>query len=131
MDTYNRIDEIRKRKGITWKYLNENIPGKFYRSRMTEFKNGKTTLTTEQLETIAGLLGTSLDYLLGNTDNPQPAGHPASEDTGLNPQEQRLIEIFRELNEQGQEMVADYADTMLRSGKYKKYDKFSLDTKEA
>mgnify|MGYP002702177216 FL=1 len=78
MDTYNRIDEIRKRKGITWKYLNENIPGKFYRSRMTEFKNGKTTLTTEQLETIAGLLGTSLDYLLGNTDKPQPACHTAS-----------------------------------------------------
>lgn len=130
MEIYNRIDKLRKEKGITWTYLNEKVKG-YYRGRMTEFKKGKTTLSTEQLETIAELLGTSLDYLLGNTDDPQPAGHPASEDTGLNPQEQRLIEIFRELNEQGQEMVADYADTMLRSGKYKKYDKFSLDTKEA
>ena len=130
MEIYDRVDKLRKEKGITWTYLNEKVKGS-YRGRMTEFKNGKTTLSTEQLETIAGLLNTSLDYLLGNTDDPQPAGQPPSEDIKLSPQEQRLIEMYRELNDEGQDVVTSFLDTMLMSGKYKKYNKLNLGTKEA
>lgn len=72
MSIYNRINEVRKRKGITWKHLNENIPGA-YSSRMTEFKNGKTTLSKQQLSIVANILDTTTDYLLGNTDDPAPA----------------------------------------------------------
>lgn len=73
MRVYEKINEIRKSKGITWKYLNEQIPGA-YSSRMTELKNGKTTLSKNQLEIVADILGTTTDYLLGNTDDPAPAG---------------------------------------------------------
>lgn len=78
MCTYNRINEMRKKKGITWKFLNENIPGKVYSSRMTELKNGKTALSGEQLIVVAKILETSTDYLLGNTDDPSPAGQKES-----------------------------------------------------
>lgn len=74
MCTYNRINEMRKKKGITWKFLNENIPGKVYSSRMTELKNGKTALSGEQLIVVAKILETSTDYLLGNTDDPSLEG---------------------------------------------------------
>lgn len=73
MNLYNRIDELRKRKGITWKHINEKVDGT-YRGRMTEFKNGKTSFSHEQLETIAKILDTSTDYLLGRTDDPRPVG---------------------------------------------------------
>lgn len=129
MNTSDRIETLRKKQGISLTHLNTAIGA--YRGKITDVRAGKSSFSEEEISLLAKELNTSTDYLLGNTDNPQPAGQPSSEGTGLNPQEQRLIEIFRELNEQGQEMVADYADTMLRSGKYKKYDKLSLDTKEA
>lgn len=74
MSVYTRINELREKRGITWKYLNENMPGKVYSSRMTELKNGKTTLNGEQLDAIAKILGTTPAYLLGVTDNPAPVG---------------------------------------------------------
>lgn len=67
--TYERINNIRKSKGVKWTFLNENIPGA-YHGRMTDFKNGKTTLSNQQLEAAADILGTTIDYLLGRTDDP-------------------------------------------------------------
>lgn len=72
MGVYQRIDELRKNKGIKWNYLNEKLPGA-YHGRMTELKNGKTTLNGEQLDAIAEILGTTSAYLLGATDDPSPA----------------------------------------------------------
>lgn len=73
MEVYDRINLLRKKKGITWTHLNENVEGA-YHGRMTDLKNKKTTLSNSQLETVALILGTTLDYLLGNTDDPAPAG---------------------------------------------------------
>jgi len=130
MDIYkNRILPLFQASGISDAELERKIGIK--PKKINDWNAGRTKSYEKYIPQIAAFFNVSTDYLLGNTDNPQPAGQPHSKDIGLNPQEQRLIEIFRELNEQGQEMVADYADTMLRSGKYKKYDKFSLDTKEA
>ncbi|MCI8623799.1 MAG: hypothetical protein HFG26_09065 [Provencibacterium sp.] len=71
MSIYSRIDSARK--GITWKYINDHVDGA-YHGRMTDLKNGKTTLSDSQLRSVAEILGTTTDYLLGNTDDPIPAG---------------------------------------------------------
>lgn len=125
----DKIELLRKQRGISLTHLNNAIGA--YRGKITDVRAGKASFSNEEIKILAKEINTSIDYLLGNTDDPTPAGQIPSEDAGLSPQEQHLIEIFRELNEQGKEMVADYADTMLRSGKYKKYDKLSMDTKEA
>lgn len=72
MSIYDRIDHLRKKQGITLTYLNELING--YRGKLTEVKNGKSTLTNQELEIIASALHTTPDYLLGNTDDPMPVG---------------------------------------------------------
>lgn len=72
MNVYERMDELRRKKGITWKYLNEHIPGTAYSSRMTELKREKTSLSINQLKVAAEILGTTVDYLLGDTNNQQP-----------------------------------------------------------
>lgn len=108
MDIYSRINEIRVKKGITWKYLNENIPGKVYSSRMTELKNGKTTLSNEQLQAAANILETSTDYLLGNTDDPSPPGaeeKPPAQGGGLSEKDRRLIDWFRSLPPEKQKAI--------------------------
>jgi transcriptional regulator with XRE-family HTH domain len=40
----------------------------------------------------------------------------------LSEDEQRLLSLYRELNQEGQEKLIDYADDMVRSGKYIKSD---------
>lgn len=72
MTTYERIDALRKEHGIMWSHLNEQIGA--YRGKLTEFKNGKTTLSQAEIAKIASILKTSTDYLLGNTDDPAPVG---------------------------------------------------------
>lgn len=97
---YDRINNLRKNRGITWTYLNENVEGA-YHGRMTDLKNGKTTLSLEQLKTVARILSTSADYLLGNTDDPRPAAqreenkNPAPIRDGMTEPELELIQLFR------------------------------------
>lgn len=116
MDIYSRINEIRIKKGITWKYLNENTPGKSYSSRMTELKNGKTTLSNEQLQAIAIILETSTDYLLGNTDDPSPAKQKEkspAQDGGLGDIERIVLEKLGKLTPENLERAKEYLDLLL------------------
>lgn len=99
-------------------------------SKGTAWRNGSIP-NGEVILKLAHHFNVSTDYLLGNTDDPQPAGQTPSEDIKLSPQEQRLIEMYRELNDEGQDVVTSFLDTMLMSGKYKKYNKLNLGTKEA
>lgn len=45
--------------------------------------------------------------------------------------ETKLINMYRKLNEEGQEKLVDYADDLVSSGKYKKGRAPQVDTKEA
>ena len=40
----------------------------------------------------------------------------------IRPSERRLIDLFQELNEEGQDKVFDYARDLVASGQYKKHD---------
>lgn len=119
MNLYNRIDELRKKKGITWKHINEKVDGT-YRGRMTEFKNGKTSFSHEQLETIAKILDTSTDYLLGRTDDPRPIGesHDVSSFPSLNGEVGELVDIFNSLTQEGKTMLLGVARSLLSNPAY-------------
>lgn len=98
MTMYERIDLIRKERGIMWSHLNEKIGA--YRGKLTELKKGKTTLSQDEIFRIASVLGTSTDYLIGKTDDPSPPGaeeKPPAQGGGLSEKEQRLIHWFRSL----------------------------------
>ena len=118
MIIYERIDQLRKKKGVKWGYLNEQISG--YRGKLTEVKNGKTTLTDIEINKLAKALGTTPDYLLGATDDPTPAGgqkeKPASnEGSELSPAEKSLIQLFRLVPPESQEMVTQMIQAALKS----------------
>lgn len=55
------ILSLAKERGIKISFLNDLIGG--YRGKLTDWKNGKTTLTETELKTIS-------DYLLGNEQTP-------------------------------------------------------------
>ena len=117
MSVYERINIVRKGKGVTWTYLNENVAGS-YNGRMTDLKNGKTTLSSDQLKTIAELLSTSTDYLLGNTDDPTPAGQkekPPAQGGELSDDESKLILLFRQVPAEQQSAMIQAIEMTLRS----------------
>jgi transcriptional regulator with XRE-family HTH domain len=130
MDIYKeRILPLFQSSGISDAELERKIGIK--PKKINDWNAGRTKSYEKYIPQIAAFFNVSTDYLLGNTDDPQPAGQPPSEDIKLSPQEQRLIEMYRELNDEGQDVVTSFLDTMLMSGKYKKYNKLNLGTKEA
>ncbi len=65
-----RIREMRERRGLTQDqlaaYLNMQPPN------ISNYERGKSAPPIKKLEQLATILNTSIDYLLGKTDNPQP-----------------------------------------------------------
>lgn len=76
MTISDRIELLREKNGISLTHLNSKIGA--YRGKLTEVRKGKTTLNKEELAVLAEALSTSTDYLLGNTDDPRPAGQKES-----------------------------------------------------
>ena len=88
------ILKLAKKKGIKLSFLNSLIGG--YRGRLTDWKNGKTSLTESETEII-------VNYLLG-TDNAS-----VDEKKTLSSDENNLIELFRSVDDFGREAIKDTA----------------------
>ena len=88
------ILKLAKKKGIKLSFLNSLIGG--YRGRLTDWKNGKTSLTESETEII-------VNYLLG-TDNAS-----VDEKNTLSSDENNLIELFRSVDDFGREAIKDTA----------------------
>lgn len=70
MDIIDKIKNTAKEKGISIAFICSNLGvGRGY---LNDVKVGKNRLTDDRLSTIAGILGVSVDYLLGRTDDPNP-----------------------------------------------------------
>lgn len=72
MNISDRIEFLRKKRGISLTHLNSEIGA--YRGKITEVRKGKASFEFSEIEKIAQALATSTDYLLGATDDPAPAG---------------------------------------------------------
>lgn len=71
METVERILALAARKGVKQAHLTRAIGG--YRGKLTEWKNKKSSPSSEELLIIAAELGTTAAYLRGETDDPRPA----------------------------------------------------------
>ena len=83
--------------------------------QMNEYKNGKITPTTENLIKIADYLECSIDYLLGRKEA------DTKEKEELTEREQTLLEVFRQLNEIGQECSIYETKRIREDIRYQKY----------
>ena len=66
----NRLKELRKSKGFT--QLQMQMLTGIDQSDYSKIETGKRYYTFEQCVRIATVLGTSMDYLAGLTDDPKP-----------------------------------------------------------
>lgn len=66
----NRLRELRIKKNIT--QLKVQMETGIDQSDYSKMENGKRYPTTEQAKALSYLYDTSLDYIFGMTDNPEP-----------------------------------------------------------
>ncbi|TPE68008.1 helix-turn-helix domain-containing protein [Halalkalibacterium halodurans] len=76
-----RIREMRERRGLTQDQLAEYL--KVQPPNISNYERGKSTPPIKKLEQMATILNTSIDYLLGKTDNPQPFDEDMSKAAAL------------------------------------------------
>ena len=113
-----RLVEIREANGYTRKKLAEEL-GRPY-ATVTKYETGEREPGHTYIIEIAKKFGVTTDYILGIEKSPAPT----EADTG----DKRLddiIENYHQLNEDGQQQLADQAESLTYMPKYKKCDSVS------
>lgn len=113
-----RLVEIREANGYTRKKLAEEL-GRPY-ATVTKYETGEREPGHTYIIEIAKKFGVTTDYILGIEKSPAPT----EADTG----DKRLddiIENYHQLNEAGQQQLAEQAEGLTYIPKYKKCDSVS------
>jgi len=63
-----RIIELASERGVSHAYLAREM--NTYRNKISQWRLGNSSPTDEEIEICAGRLGTTVEYLTGQTDNP-------------------------------------------------------------
>lgn len=94
-DTISRIKQLAEQKGIKLKFICEKL-GYNGRTYFNDIERNNSTIPNDKLEIIADILGTTVDYLLGNENAPQKATIliPKSNEA-LTDHEQLVITAYR------------------------------------
>ena len=117
------IKEARERVGLSQKELAALLDIK--PTTFNGYETGAHDPKSDILVKIAKQCNTSVDYLLGCTNDPSPPKTkkaPAAERSESDKQKQRLIHNYDELNELGQEKLVDYSDDLTEVEKYTQTD---------
>lgn len=103
------VDRIKMRArsmGIKMEYLNAAISK--YRGFLSCVRNGTDRIDDEELQTIAAKLNTTVEYLTGQTDDPEPP-KAASDEQPLTAEQAALIDLIRSLPDEEVRRIADIA----------------------
>lgn len=91
-----RVRELREKRGLSPKQITEQLMTSS--ASLWRWENNKNEPSTLHLNQLAEILGTSVDYLLGNTDDPAP---PKQEVGELTPMERKLLDAYRRGGDKG------------------------------
>lgn len=123
MDTFGqRLVASREKHNLSQKEFAERLG--ITPTRLNYWEKDKREPAIEMIKLIAQNLDIDPNYLIGY--QPQNKKAPSSEKDRLCEAELRLVELYRNLNHEGQEKVLEYADDLVSSGKYIKSDPAGL-----
>lgn len=106
-----RFKDLRQNMQLTQDELSNKLG--ISRSTIGMYETGKREPDYDSLTDIADYFNVDIGYLLGTQD----VTHLAK---GISSSEQKLLETARELNDEGQEVLIDYASFLANQDKYKK-----------
>ena len=96
----NRIEKLRKERGITQKYLAEKLGTS--RFKFADVRRGQSSFSKDELEIIAEELSTTVEYIKGESDTKKPA----EKIDGFVPtkaEKDFIINVYRKLSPEQQE----------------------------
>lgn len=109
MNVSEKIEYLRCERGISLTHLNKVIGA--YRGKITDVKNGKSSFSDAEISILAHELHTTTDYLLGNTDDPTPAGKEKKADspkgTDFKPTEKDWERAIENMSKEQMRIVMD------------------------
>lgn len=91
-----RIRELRKKKGLTAEEITKQLM--MGSASLWRWESGKNQPSSMHLHQLAEILGTSVDYLLGGTEDAAP---PTQEIGELTAYEKMLIDAYRRGGDKG------------------------------
>ena len=117
----NRIKELRDERGIPQKTLAIDLG--VSQPTVSDWENGRKIPSARTTRKLADYFQVSMDYLLGYEEIRRSTGTTVdlakyAQAFQLDAEEWNLIRLYRQMNQEGREKVTDYADDLVRSGKY-------------
>jgi transcriptional regulator with XRE-family HTH domain len=97
------------------------------KSAITDWKRGKTKSYEKHIQTIANYFNLPASYFSDKFEHPLDNQTPQA----YNKYDEQLLNIFRELNEEGQRAAVAHIEFLLTQGNFKKPVPDELETKEA
>ena len=118
---YERLKELRNEKKLSQKALSELI----FVSQQTvaKWEKNNSTPNPDALIKICQVLDCSSDYLLGISETKKA---PLQMQESLTDEENKSLNYYRELNEEGQYLLIAHAQTLVTSGLYIKNEESSI-----
>lgn len=115
------IKRLRNEAGISQKQMASVV--NLSQQAVAKWESGVAEPDTRALRVLADYFGVSVDYILGRQQEKKLAQNDAG---ALPDDERRLLSFFENLNPEGKEKLLDYADDLVRSGKYIKSGKAKM-----
>ena len=88
----NRLAAARKRAGLSQRQLAHEMGGRYDRTMISHVESGRSGFVHDGLSKAAEILGVSIDYLLGHTNDPTPS-HILAKNSGVD--EDRSLDVAR------------------------------------
>lgn len=93
MNTVDRITNLAKSKGITQAFISKQLG--VHRNWLSCVKRDNVKISEERLRIISDILGTTVAYLKGETDDLSPQKEKSPSNDGLLADEQAVLSIYR------------------------------------
>lgn len=119
---YENIKNRRLELGLTQTQLADKL-GYADKSMIAKIEKGSIDLPQSKILAFANALKLAPGDLMGWDDNPSSSAPDQA--AVLDPAEEHLLSVYRDLNNDGRNKLLGYADDLQASGRYKKYNSVS------
>lgn len=108
-----RLRELRRQQKMTQQRVADHL--QVDRTTYTKYESGRVSPDHQALVRLAELFGVTVDSLLGREETADIAvAHEEGAQMLLSLQEQRLVQMFRQLPQEEQRILADKVDKVFR-----------------
>lgn len=113
----DRLRALRKRAGMTQEAVAQHLS--IHRTAYTKYETSGVTPDPQGLVLLANLFGVSVDYLVGRDLSSSSVTEPTVDGVALSLWEQKLVQMFRQLNHAEQQELLQKAESNFRQRKKK------------